>query len=154
MKMFLFAFLWGSLLGVPVFGQDQGAVLADVPPSFHQDPLLSNVHLSLGIATLASGLATGIFNGTWVDVKIHRTLGYTTAGLALSTMILGAWAHWGEVGTNASITDTKNIHALLGVLGGSMMVAAPFVAPADAHRVLGVGGELLMGFAVAWKFAY
>jgi len=154
MRPLLLLILWGILSAVPVFANEPTPLLADVQPSFQQNETLNTIHLGLGIATVTSGLLTGIFNGTWVDVRVHRTLAYTSAGLAFSTMVFGILAHWGEVGTNAPLGDPKNIHAILGAAGGLMLMAAPFVAPAPAHEFLGVGGELLMGVAVAWKFAY
>lgn len=125
----------------------------DSPAAFERNPVLSGIHLGLGWATVAAGLATGILNPEVVGENVHATLGITSAALAASTMLFGFIAHYGEVGPKFKLS-ANNVHALLGAAGGIMMMIAPFVAPTDAHKVLGEGGALLMGVSIGWKLVF
>ena len=48
----------------------------------------------------------------------------------------------------------EGFHALLGITGGVMMAITPFLAPSDAHAVVGGLGFAAMGVAVAWEWLY
>jgi hypothetical protein len=120
---------------------------------FQRNPVLSAVHLGLGYATVAVGLATGIFNPEVAGEDVHESLGYASAALSGATMVFGYLAHHGEVGPGFR-WSSNNIHAALGIAGGSMMMIAPFLAPSDAHKLVGVAGALSMGLSVAWKIMY
>jgi hypothetical protein len=125
-------------------------------------------HWLLGVATLIAGGATGLTAGEGEDEgdgggsgSLHHTLGYTTAGLAAATLLTGLWAHWGDVGV-ADGPSPQNIHALLAITGGLMMVATPFVADmggggddaGSGHAVLGATGGVLMTIAVIWPLVF
>jgi hypothetical protein len=125
----------------------------DSPAAFERNPVLSGIHLGLGWATVAAGLATGILNPEVVGEDVHAALGISSAALAASTMLFGFIAHYGEVGPKFKLS-ANNVHALLGAAGGIMMMIAPFVAPTDAHKVLGEGGALLMGVSIGWKLVF
>ena len=88
-----------------------------------------------------------------VGKDVHATLGITSAALAASTMLFGFIAHYGEVGPKFKLS-ANNVHALIGAAGGVMMMVAPFLAPSDAHQVVGEAGALLMGASVVWKLVY
>lgn len=119
------------------------------------------VHLVLGLATVVAGGLTGILNPETAGYDVHHTLGWTSAGLAAGTLASGLWAHAGDIGPQRGFS-AANVHALLGIVGGLMMIAAPITAPAGGggedeggiHAALGVGGELLMGAAIAWPIVF
>ena len=133
--------------------QPEPPLVADAPTGFERDPVLAGIHFGLGWATVASGLATGLFSPGRAGLDTHRVLGWTTAGLAAATMAFGLVAHYGEVGPDRG-WDANNVHALLGMAGGTMMILAPFVAPQPAHRALGELGALTMGLSMVWKLVY
>ena len=108
-------------------------------------------HDLLGVATLASGLATGVFDPNRAGHSVHETLAWTTAGLATATMLSGMAAYWDKMGLDMG-WGPDHTHALLGAIGGSMIMVAPFVAPDRSHALLGEGGVLLMGLAVVLRF--
>jgi hypothetical protein len=142
---------------LPTGLQPVGFEVAEASPgsaaAFQRNPVLSAVHLGLGYATVAAGFATGIFNPGVVEDDVHASLGYAAAGLAATTMAVGALAHYGEVGPGFK-WSSNNIHALLGIAGGTMMMIAPFIAPGGDHKVVGMTGAALMGVSVVWKLVY
>ncbi len=120
------------------------------------------VHLILGLATVVAGGLTGVLNPETAGYNLHHALGWTSAGLAAGALASGLWAHAGDVGPRMGFS-AANVHALLGIVGGLMMIAAPITAPAGRgggedeggiHAALGIGGELLMGAAIAWPIVF
>lgn len=128
------------------------AEIVNDPPVVKQNPILGMAHRNLGLLTVATGLAAGILNPKNTSRSVHEALGYTSAGLAAATMTLGAIAHHDKIGANKN--SSNNIHAILGILGGSMMVLTPFFAPDEAHQALGTAGTLTMAVAVGWQFFF
>ena len=163
-------FLFAACLAFPgiLFGQDAASVMTLPAYSVTEalaangvDPLeasarTSKLHSYLGYATILAGIAA-IATGPERDdgesegnVGLHSAFAYSSAALGAATIGAGFWAHKGEVvGSGASMVNI--IHATLGIAGGTMMIAAPFLAPADIHKVLGEAGAALMGASVVWS---
>ncbi len=120
---------------------------------------LNQFHKIAGYTTLALGLLTGLTapdddEGEGDDdAGLHGTLGIATAGMSALTMGLGYAAHRGEV-RRGQMSLGDGLHAALGITGGAMMIAAPFFAPSDAHKILGEAGWAAMGIAVGWELIY
>ncbi|GAB4118658.1 MAG: hypothetical protein Fur0026_08050 [Sideroxydans sp.] len=116
---------------VPMREQAPGAAPA---PQF--EPSLfsgSNVHLTLGLATIATALATAATapddehatpgtpretNGT------HAKLAKTTVALAAATIASGLITHWDDFALEDGFTDPDNLHILFGVTGAALMAYA------------------------------
>jgi hypothetical protein len=111
---------------------------------------LSDLHLVLGFVTVLAGLSMGVLVPERVGVPTHHALAYTTAALAASTMTVGYISHKDMVGAEFGFSSS-NVHAALGIAGGSMMIAAAILAPGDGHAALGMLGALCMLTAVTWK---
>ncbi|WP_455381534.1 hypothetical protein [Salinispira pacifica] len=119
------------------------------------------VHLIFGLATVTAGGLTGLLNPETAGYSVHHALGWTSGALAAGSLLTGLWAHLGDVGPRYGLS-AANIHALLGIVGGLLMIAAPITAPAGGsgedeggiHALLGVGGELLMGVSIAWPILF
>jgi hypothetical protein len=121
------------------------------------------VHLALGVATVVVGGVTGLATPETAGYDLHHWLGWTAAGLAAGTLLSGAWAHHDDVGITMGL-NSSNIHAVLGIVGGLLMIAAPLTAPGGGggegddgggiHAVLGAGGEILMGIAIVVPLAF
>ena len=130
---------------------------AEAPPDLGMDEsglgrlTLEYGHDALGVATLVSGLATGVFTPNRAGLTTHETLAWTTAGLASAAMVTGILAYGDKMSLDMG-WGPDHTHALLGALGGTMMMVAPFLAPNKVHAVVGEGGLLLMGVAVIWRF--
>ncbi len=153
----------------PVYSAPERRTAAPVViPGISQRNLFADrLHWVLGVATVLAGGVTGMLGGEGEDDgggddgdggggSLHHTMGYVSAGLAAATLATGFWAHHGDVGPSDGFSPA-NIHALLGIAGGLMMVATPFAADfggVDAHAALGIGGELLMGIAVVWPLVF
>ena len=143
------------------FGPLAGSVT--VPGLSARNRTADTVHMILGWATVIAGGLTGILNPEVAGYDVHHVMGWTSAGLAAATLAAGAWAHHGDVGP-ANGLGTRNVHALLGITGGLMMMAAPLAATGsgsasgedegELHAALGEGGELLMGVAIAWPLVF
>jgi hypothetical protein len=127
--------------------------IVDDPPVVEQSRAWGLAHSTLGWITVATALATGILNPEVAGRSTHEALGYTSAGLAAATLTTGFIAHHDKVGTGNK-NKSNNIHAILGIVGGSMMVLTPFFAPEEAHQVLGEAGALTMAVSVGWKFFF
>ncbi len=142
-----------------------------IPGIAARNKLADTAHWLLGAATVVAGGVTGLLGSEAGDDgeggggggggSLHHTFGYVTAGLAAATLLSGLWAHHGDVGVSDGLS-AANVHALLGITGGLMIVATPFVADAGGggddggggHAALGMGGELLMGIAVVWPLVF
>jgi hypothetical protein len=141
----------------------QSAGKISVPGLAPRNQFADDVHLVLGVATVVVGGLTGLASPEDAGYTLHHTLGWSTAGLAAATLLTGAWAHSGDVGIAMGL-NPSNAHALLGIAGGLMMIAAPLTAPAGRggegegegglHAALGAGGELLMVVAIALPIVF
>lgn len=113
----------------------------------------SSMHKYLGYATVFTGLLTGILSPEVVSEDLHKTLAITSSGLAAATMTFGFIAHIKDMEIDSGF-DSNNIHAILGITGGVMMIAAPFTAPGEIHQVLGELGALTMGISIVGKLVF
>jgi hypothetical protein len=114
---------------------------------------LSTLHAVFGYAAVLTGLATGVFRPSVAGEDVHAALGYTAAGLSAATLGLGYAAHRNDVSVKDGLSSNL-VHAALGITGGAMMVAAPFLAPSDAHKAVGMGGVFFMGLSILGKWVY
>ena len=148
-----------ALLFITVLVLGSFTVFADKPDAAtdtalpFDSPVLSKIHVVLGYSTVAVGLATGIFNPERSGKAVHQTLAYTSAGLAATTMLFGYLAHRDDVGP-AYGGSSNNVHMILGITGGTMMIIAPFLAPGTAHKVVGELGALTMGAGIVLKIVF
>jgi len=93
----------------------------------------SNVHLTLGLATIATAALTAMTapedehaapgtpretNGT------HAKLAKATVALAAATIASGLITHWDDFALEDGLTDPDNLHILLGVTGAALMAYA------------------------------
>jgi hypothetical protein len=137
-----------------LLGDEPGKVT--IPGLSPRNQFADTTHLVLGVATVIVGGVTGMVSPEEGSSSLHHALGWTAAGLAAGTLLSGAWAHHDDVGFSMGLSSS-NIHAVLGIVGGLLMIAAPLTAPAGGegddgggvHAVLGISGDLLMAIAIA-----
>ncbi len=127
-------------------------VIVDAVARPERNSVLDKIHATTGWATVGMGVLTGITAGAMKGNTAHKAMGYSAAALAAMTLGNGFAAHYGDIGTSAS--SSNNIHTFLGILGGGLMVATPFVAPKEAHIATGSLGTALMAAAVSWKLVF
>jgi hypothetical protein len=112
-------------------------------------------HQVLGWATVAIGAATGILQPSLVGYETHEAFGWTAAGLSLTCMGTGIVAYGDEVLNVDMGWSVHHTHALLGSLGGALMLIAPFTSSSRAHQFVGEAGLACMAGALVldliWK---
>lgn len=116
---------------------------------------LNQAHKIAGYSTLVLGAITGILGvADSGDSGWHQGLGIATASMSAVTLGLGYASHRGEFRSGGTASTADKVHALLGITGGVMMMITPFLAPSDAHAVVGGLGFATMGLAVAWEWFF
>ncbi|HSQ41812.1 MAG TPA: hypothetical protein VLM37_06005 [Fibrobacteraceae bacterium] len=133
--------------------QNSSPILVDAPAPVERNETLSQAHNITGFAAALLGLATALSAPFIAESDAHEIMGYTAAGFAAISMAGGFAAHHNEIGPQQG-SSSNNMHAILGVLGGSMMVITPFLAPGGAHKVVGGTGAALMCLSVTWKIVF
>lgn len=132
---------------------DDYSVDEDNMDSFNVTSPTATIHNILGYTTVAMGLLTGILNPGLVGEDVHLALGYSSSALAAATLGFGFISHIKDIDLTSGL-NSNNIHMILGIAGGSMMIIAPFLAPGDAHKVLGELGTLTMGVSIVGKLVF
>ncbi len=138
-------------------------------PSF-EPPLVSgsNIHLVLGLSTIAAAAATAATapegcehncpnppppretNGT------HAKLAKTTIALAAATIASGLVTHWDDFALADGLTDPDNLHVLFGITGAALMAYAVNKSANSTSQVSHAGiaelGALgmLVGIKMTW----
>lgn len=144
--------------------------VATVAPAQQEpfDPPLfsgSNLHLTLGLATIATAALTAMTapedeqttpgtpretNGT------HAKLAKTTVALAAATIVSGLITHWDDFALEDGLTDPDNLHILLGVSGAALMAyavnkSANSTTPVSHAGIAELGAlGMLVGIKLTW----
>jgi hypothetical protein len=144
--------------------------VAPAPQPEFDPPLISgsNVHLALGVATIAAALATAMTgpegcennctgpqppretNGT------HAKLGKATAVLAMATVASGLITHWDDFHLEDGLTDPDNLHVILGVTGAALMAyavnkSANSTTPVSHAGIAELGAlGMIVGIKMTW----
>lgn len=111
------------------------AAVAPAQPEPFDPPLFSgsNIHLTLGLATIATAALTAMTApedehatpGTpRATSGTHAKLAKTTVALAAATIASGLITHWDDFALEDGLTDPDNLHILLGVSGAALMAYA------------------------------
>jgi hypothetical protein len=109
---------------------------------------IGTAHQILGWATVALGAATGILNPSLGGYPAHEALGWTAAGLSLTCMGTGIFAYGDEIFNLDMGWSIHQTHALLGAVGGALMLIAPFTTSSRAHQYVGEAGVACMAGAL------
>lgn len=113
--------------------------------------VVSVLHNTFGYTSLGFALATGLLNPELVPAiptAMHASFGYTAAGFAAGALATGAIVHANALNPESAEDPIDFVHAMLGVGGGALIVAAPFLAPGDVHELIGILGTSAMGFSI------
>lgn len=120
---------------------------------------LSDTHYALGYTSAALGLSACIFNPSWVDKDIHEAFGSAAAITSILNMGIGLWNYHERVtsGLSGKGSSSDVWHALMAIVGSSLMIAAVAVADDDGggspiHPWLGGIGAGLMSAAILFEF--
>ncbi|MDP2760497.1 MAG: hypothetical protein Q8O64_08870 [Sideroxyarcus sp.] len=138
-------------------------------PEF-EPPLLSgsNMHLALGLATVAAAVATAMTGPEGCESNCvgpqppretngtHAKLGKTTAVLAIATVASGLITHWDDFHLEDGLTDPDNLHVILGVTGAALMAyavnkSANSTTPVSHAGIAELGAlGMIIGIKMTW----
>ncbi|MBU0689814.1 MAG: hypothetical protein KJ850_01475 [Gammaproteobacteria bacterium] len=139
-------------------------------PEFEESWLTGGkAHMVLGLATIATALATGATapgegcehgctgpqppretDGT------HAKLAKLTVALAAATVATGLYNHWDDFHLEDGLTDPDNLHVILGVTGAALMAYATAKSAGSttpvSHAGMGMAGAygMIAAVKIAW----
>ncbi len=117
------------------------------PDGYH---LLSTTHDILGYSAVALGLTAGLLSPDLFDVDedLHGAVGTAAATAAALNIGVGFLNFGDRLETSEGLFTIDNIHILMGIAGGVLMVSAGLANESDPHPWLGGIGTGLMGLSV------
>ena len=95
----------------------------NIPDSAFKKPAITmnNVHMYLGLASLAFGGLTAISAPDGYDPDLLNTVHYKAAKLSwqlgAAAIGTGLWTHWDDFHLEDGLLDRDNLHVILGTLG-------------------------------------
>lgn len=139
----------------------------NIPDSAFKKPAITanNVHMYLGLASLAFGGLTAISAPETADPdllnSVHYKAGKLSWQLGAAAIGTGLWTHWDDFHIEDGLFDRDNLHVILGTLGviGYYLAVKSAVDeynnigyPSTDHSSAGVlgGGAMLTAIAITW----
>jgi hypothetical protein len=139
----------------------------NVPDSAFTKPAITanNVHMYLGLASLAFGGLTAISAPEGYDPDLLNTVHYKAAKLSwqlgAAAIGTGLWTHWDDFHLEDGLLDRDNLHVILGTLGviGYYLAVKSAVDeynnngyPSSDHSSAGVfgGAAMLTAITLTW----
>ena len=110
--------------------------------------LLSTAHDILGYSAVLIGLTAGLLTPDLLDDDVHEALGYTASAAAAMSIGIGFLNYGDRLNTGNGLFTIDNIHILLGITGGVLMIAASFLDESDAHPIMAGLGTAMMGTGI------
>ncbi|MDQ6989909.1 MAG: hypothetical protein Q9M19_08495 [Mariprofundaceae bacterium] len=98
-------------------------VVPNIPDSAFKQPLITenNIHMYLGLASLAMGAVAGISAPEDFDPDLLNTVHFKAAKaswqLGAAAVATGFYAHWDDFHLEDGLLDPDNLHILLGLAG-------------------------------------
>jgi hypothetical protein len=143
-------------------------------PEFEESWLTgSKAHMVLGLATIATALATGATAPEGYECEVgpclplsqqppretngtHAKLAKLTTALAVATVATGLYYHWDDFHLEDGLTDPDNLHVILGVTGAALMAYATAKSAGSttpvSHAGMGMAGAygMIAAVKIAW----
>ena len=110
--------------------------------------LLSTTHDILGYSAVLIGLTAGLLSSDLLDDDSHKALGYTASAAAAMNISIGFLNYGDRLHTGNGLFTIDNIHIVLGITGGVLMIAASFLGESDAHPIMAGLGTAMMGAGI------
>ena len=110
--------------------------------------LLSTTHDILGYSAVLIGLTAGLLPPDIIDDDLHSALGVTASAAAAMNIGVGFLNYGNRLDVSESLFTIDNIHILMGIAGGALMVLGSFLGESDAHPYIVGAGTALMGGAI------
>lgn len=115
----------------------------DKSDSYKLDKLLANTHEYAGY-TILSLLATNMYIGltaedtsNYDDMGLHKDVGTALTSIALSSVLIGMYAHRDELFDFSEGITSEHIHALFG-LGATAFIVSNLNRDSDSHKTTGI----------------
>lgn len=115
--------------------------------------LLSTTHDILGYSSFVLALAAGVFSPPvlGVDEDIHGLLGGAATTAAVLNIGVGFLNYGNRFTTSKGLFTKDNIHIVLGITGGILMLVASLTGDSDAHPIIAGLGTGLMGASIVFQ---
>ncbi len=156
-----------SLLVLPsaLFAEGTDTTVTEKPPlldmtafkEYIQGPdgyqLLSTTHDVLGYSSVLLGLTTGLFSPPilGVDEDIHGLLGGAATTAAVLNIGVGFLNYGYRLTTSEGLFTKDNIHIVMGITGGILMLVASLTGESDIHPIIAGLGTGLMGASIVFQ---
>lgn len=116
-----------------------------VVPENSKNLVWGKLHKILGFSAVVCGITTAILNQQNTSETLDKSFEISTASLALLSMTTGVISHWDEISPKKNKFSYKHVHAILGIAGGYMLIAAPFITNEKAQNIVGISGTVGLG---------
>lgn len=110
--------------------------------------LLSTTHDILGYSAVLIGLTAGLLPPDLIDDDLHKALGYTASAAAAMNIGVGFLNYGNRLDISESLFTIDNIHIVMGIAGGMLMVLGSLFGDSDAHPYMVGAGTVMMGGAI------
>jgi len=143
------------------------ASVPNIPDSAFDEPWITenNIHMYLGLASLAMGGLAGITAPESYDPDLLNSVHFKAAKaswqLGAAAVATGLYSHWDDFFIEDGLLDRDNLHALLGLAGtiGYYLAVSSAVKeyndvgyPSGDHASKGIfgGGAMLLAIGFTW----
>jgi hypothetical protein len=115
--------------------------------------LLSTTHDILGYSSVLLGLTAGLLSPPvlGVDKDIHGLLGGAATAAAVVNIGVGFLNYGYRLTTSEGLFTKDNIHIVMGITGGILMLVASLTSESDFHPIIAGLGTGLMGASIVFQ---
>ncbi|NQT58332.1 MAG: hypothetical protein HQ557_05060 [Bacteroidetes bacterium] len=110
--------------------------------------LLSTTHDILGYSAVLIGLTAGLLSPDVLGDDVHGALGTAASAAAALNIGIGFLNYGDRLNTGNGLFTIDNIHIVLGITGGVLMIAATLLGESDAHPIMAGLGTAMMGAGI------
>jgi len=112
--------------------------------------VLSTTHDILGYGAVLLGLVSGLMSPPLLDVDedIHGFIGGTAAVAAVLNLGVGLLNYGDRFDTSEGLFTIDNIHIVMGITGGILMLVGSLTGESDAHPWISGLATGLMGISI------
>ncbi|MGE0075012.1 MAG: hypothetical protein AB7S52_07275 [Sphaerochaetaceae bacterium] len=115
--------------------------------------MLSTTHDVLGYSAVLLGLTAGLFSPPLlgVDEDIHGLIGVAATTAAVLNIGVGFLNYGYRLTSSEGLFTKDNIHIVMGITGGVLMVVASLTGESDFHPIIAGLGTGLMGASIVFQ---
>ena len=115
--------------------------------------LLSTTHDILGYSAVLLGVTAGLFSPPilGVDDDIHGLVGAAATTATVLNIGVGFLNYGNRLTTTEGLFTKDNIHIVMGITGGVLMLVASLTGGSDFHPIIAGLGTGLMGASIVFQ---